>query len=162
MADWIEMLAKPYQRSVTLSDFEKLVQCLSQEGAPSQTEKIYKQNIEKLFWSSARSDVFLTQLPQPAYDQAYKFAKANPPDPSWTFKEIMYDIHEKAIICKSVMLNVGFWFNPDLEEPANRANVKPPMIQHFKPCFSKFNPTQPEYEGDDSWREQALALQKIV
>lgn len=135
-------------------------------GPPSQSEKGYKQNIEKLFWhgspASQRAEGFLSQLPPTAYDEAYKIVKFNPPDHGWNLKIIMSQIHDKGITCKSVMLNVGFWFNPDLEEPANRANIKPPMIYHLKPTFSRFSQTHPEYDDDESWKEPALALQRVV
>lgn len=165
LANWIELFAKGYRRNVTLQDFERLVACMP-PGPPGQSEKAYKQNIEKLFWhgstASQRAEGFLSLLPPPAYDEAYKIVRSNHPDHRWNLKAIMSQIHDKGIVCKSVMLNVGFWFNPDLEEPANRANVKPPMIYHLKPTFSRFDPMHPEYEDDESWKEPALALQRVV
>jgi hypothetical protein len=161
LADWIESFAKAFRRDVTLNDYERILECMPQD----RNLKSYRSNLDKLFWHGAgsrRTADLLTQLPLNAYEEAYSVLVNHPPHEDWKLKEIMSQIHDKGIVCKSVMLHVGFWFNPELEEPANRANVKPPMFHHLKLAFSKYRPHDPLYEDDESWKPQALALQRAV
>jgi len=161
LADWIATFAKGFRRSVTLDDYEKLLGCMP----PNRNLKTYRLNLKNLFWptSGQRARGFLTQFTAAAYEDAFNTVLTNPPDEGWNLKLIMNQIHDKGIVCKSVMLHVGFWFNPDLEEPANRANVKPPMYEHLKLAFSNYHdPSHPLYEADESWKPQALELQRVV
>jgi hypothetical protein len=145
---------------VTLDDYERLLGCMP----PGRNLKTYRLNVKNLFWPAPgqRARGFLYQFSTAAYEDAFNTVLTNPPDEGWNLKVIMNHIHDKGIVCKSVMLHVGFWFNPDLEEPANRANVKPPMFHHLKAAFSKYDPSHPMYETDESWKPQALELQRVV
>jgi len=161
LADWIETFAKGFRRSVTLDDYERLLGCMP----PSRNLKTYRLNIKNLFWPAPaqRARGFLAQFTAAAYEDAFSTVLTNLPDEGWNLKLIMNQIHDKGIVCKSVMLHVGFWFNPDLEEPANRANVKPPMVDHLKLAFSNYHdPSHPMYEADESWKPKALELQRVV
>ncbi len=145
---------------MTLDDYERLHGCLP----PGRNLKTYRLNIKNLFWPTLgqRARGFLSQFTAAAYEDAFNTVLINPPDEGWNLKLIMNQIHDKAIVCKSVMLHVGFWFNPNLEEPANRANVKPPMFDHLKLAFSKYDPSHSMYDADESWKLQALDLQRVV
>jgi hypothetical protein len=145
---------------VTLDDYERLLGCM-----PSgRNLKTYRLNVKNLFWPAPdqRAKGFLSQFTAAAYEDAFNAVLTNPPDEGWNLKLIMNQIHDRGIVCKSVMLHVGFWFDPDLEEPANRANVKPPMFHHLKLAFSKYDPSHSMYEADESWKPQALDLQRVV
>jgi hypothetical protein len=145
---------------VTLDDYERLLGCMP----PGRNLKTYRLNLKNLFWPAPgqRARGFLSQFTAAAYEDAFNTVLTNPPDEGWNLKLIMNQIHDRGIVCKSVMLHVGFWFDPNLEEPANRANVKPPMFHHLKLAFSKYDPSDPMYEADESWKPQALELQRVV
>jgi hypothetical protein len=66
----------------------------------------------------------------------------------------------KALCASLYILRVSFWFNPGLEKPANRANVKPPMFHHLKLAFSEYKLHDLLYEYNESWKPKALALQR--
>lgn len=156
----MESFAKGFRESVTLSDYESLLGCMP----PNRNLKTYRLNVKNLFWPEPdqRALNFLSKFTAVAYEDAFNIILTNPPDEGWDLKLIMNQIHDKGIVCKSVMLHVGFWFSPELEEPANRANVKPPMYEHLKVAFSKYHSSHPMYESDESWKPQALALQRVV
>ena len=160
LADWIEVFAKGFRANVTLDDYERLLGCMP----PGRNLKTYRLNVKNLFWPAPgqRARGFLSQFTAAAYEDAFNTVLTNPPDEGWNLKLIMNQIHDRGIVCKSVMLHVGFWFDPELEEPANRANVKPPMFHHLKLAFSKYDPSHPMYEADESWKPQALELQRVV
>jgi hypothetical protein len=160
LADWIVIFAKGFRTSVTLDDYERLLGCMP----PGRNLKTYRLNIKNLFWPAPgqRARGFLSQFTATAYEDAFNMVLNNPPDEGWNLKLIMNQIHDRGIVCKSVMLHVGFWFDPDLEEPANRANVKPPMFHHLKLAFSKYDPSHLMYEADESWKPEALELQRVV
>lgn len=125
--------------------------------------------MNELFWQEAepdkpltRSPGFLTQLPLPAYVNAYETLLTHVPKPEWDLEILLNEIHHRSEDCKPLMLHVCFWFNPDLVEPANRAENKEPMFYHLKPAFSRYRPSQSAYEKDESWKPEAMALQRAV
>lgn len=85
----------------------------------------YEANLTLLFWGETGPDSrrhpnpgFLSQFPAAAYEEAFNTLQKYPPGEGWELRELMYQVQHRGILCKGVMLHLGLWFNPFLEEPA--------------------------------------------
>lgn len=71
------------------------------------------------------------------------------------------EIRERSRACRTVMLHVCFWYNPDLQEPLHKSQCRWPLRDHLRPVFAAADTSnRPHTKQDDDI--EALSLQRTV
>lgn len=135
----------------------------------------YRQNLRDLFgWNLTDHDLpvpsakltrrkgFLPLLSDFEYIEVYEALRNKAPHQKWDLRRLLWEIHSRSSSCKAIMLHVCFWYNPDLVEPAHRADNKNPLFHHFKAVLSEHEATSSAYYNDQDWQKKALDVQRTV